>query len=73
MPIVTSEAIQDAYTQPGGSRYVIERHTDNLGQVYQVGPWLAAPGADVQAILAARAAELNDQLAAVEAQALIGE
>ncbi len=72
MPIVTSEAIQDSYTQPGGGRYVIERHTDQAGRVYQVGPYLVAPGFDVQAALTARATQINDDLAAAEARELIG-
>jgi len=70
MPIVTSESITDAHTQAGGGRYVIERHTDGDGRVYQVGPYLAPAGFDVAARVASRAAEINGQLAEAEALAL---
>ena len=73
MPIVSSAHTIDAHTQQGGGRYVIERHTDDAGQVYQVGPWLAPVGFDVQARVASRASEINAQLAEAEAAALLGE
>jgi hypothetical protein len=73
VPIVSSTSIIDAHTQQGGGRYVIERHTDDAGQVYQVGPWLAPEGFDVAARVASRAAQINDQLAEAEAQALIAD
>lgn len=70
MPIVSSATTIDAHTQQGGGRYVIERHTDQDGNVYQVGPYLAPAGFDVDARLSARATEINDQLAEAEAKAL---
>ena len=70
MSIVSSAYTQDAHTQAGGGRYVIEQHTDADGQVYQVGPYLAPAGFDVAARLASRAVEINNQLAEAEAQAL---
>lgn len=70
MPIVTSEAIVDTHTQPDSSRYVWERHVDNLGIVYQIGPYLAPAGFDIEARLASRASALSDQLAEAEALAL---
>ena len=73
MPIVSSTFTQAAHTQRDGGRYVLERHTDDAGQVYQVGPWLAPAGMDVQARVTARAAEINDQLAEAEAQALLND
>ncbi len=73
MPIVSSTFTQDAHTQRDGGRYVLERHTDDAGQVYQVGPWVAPGGMDVQARVTARAAEINDQLAEAEAQALLND
>ena len=72
MSIVSSIAIVDQYTQAGGGRYVIERHTDNAGRVHQVGPYLAPAGFDVDARLASRATELAEQLADAEALAVIG-
>lgn len=73
MPIVSSETIIDAHTQAGGGRYVIERHTDDAGVVHQVGPYLAPEGFDTAARLAARAVEIDAQLAEAEAQALIAD
>lgn len=70
MPIVSSATTIDAHTQQGGGRYVIERHTDQDGNVYQVGPYLAPAGFDVDARLSARATEINDQLAEAEAKSL---
>lgn len=71
MPIVSSTYTIDAHTQRDGSRYVVERHTDDAGRVYQAGPYLVADESLVAARLAARAAEISDQLAEAEAQALL--
>ena len=73
MPIVSSTNTIDAHAQQGGGRYVIERHTDDVGKVYQVGPYLAPEGFDTTARLASRAAQISDQLAEAEAQALIDD
>jgi hypothetical protein len=73
VPIVSSTFTQDAHTQRDGGRYVLERHTDDAGKVYQVGPWVAPEGMDVQARVTARAAEINDQFAEAEAQALLND
>ena len=70
MPILSSTYTQDAHTQRDGGRYTIERHTDDAGKVYQVGPYVAPVGFDVAARLASRAAEINEQLAEAEAIAL---
>ena len=69
----SSQAHQDldAHQQQSGGRYVIERHTDDLGAVYQVGPYLAPDGYDTAARMAARADEISAQLAEAEAQELI--
>ncbi len=71
MPIVSSTYTQDVHTQRGGGRYVVEHHTDDVGKVYQVGPWLAPVGFDVQTRVNSRASEINAQLAEAEAQALM--
>ena len=71
MPIVSSTFAQDAHVQRDGSRYTIERHTDDAGKVYQVGPYLAPEGFDVAGRVASRAAQINEQLAEAEAQALM--
>jgi hypothetical protein len=66
MSIVSSLTIIDGHTQPGGGRYVIERHTDSTGKVHQIGPYLAADGFDTNARLTAQAALLLTQLQADE-------
>lgn len=73
MPIVSSTHTIDAHTQQGGGRYVIERHTDDAGVVHQVGPYLAPDGFDTAARLAARATQIDEQLAEAEARALIDD
>jgi hypothetical protein len=72
MSIVSSVNIIDAHTQPGGGRYVIERHTDSDSVVHQVGPYLAPAGFDTAARLASRAISIADQLAQAEADQLLG-
>ena len=73
MPIVSSTFTQDAHVQRDGSRYTIERHTDDAGKVYQVGPYLAPEGFDVAGRMASRAVQINEQLAEAEAQALLND
>jgi hypothetical protein len=73
VPIVSSTYTQDAHVQRDGSRYTIERHTDDSGKVYQVGPYLAPEGFDVAARMASRAVQINEQLAEAEAQALLND
>ena len=66
----------DAHTQPDGSRYVYERHTDVTGRVWQPHPWRAPAGwgdAEITAVITARAAQIDAQLAEAEALALMGE
>lgn len=66
--IVSSTFAIDTHEQRGGGRYVIERHTDDAGRVYQVGPYLAPSKFDVAARMAARALEIDAQMAAVAAE-----
>lgn len=73
MPIVSSTFTQDAHVQRDGSRYTIERHADDAGQVYQIGPYLVPDRTDVAAMVTARAAQINEQLAEAEAQALFAD
>lgn len=73
MPIVSSTYTQDAHAQKGGGRYTYERHTDDAGRVYEIGPYVAADGLDVPALVATRAQQINDQLAEAEAQALLND
>lgn len=60
--IVTSSYRLDTHTQIDGRIYVFETFVDNLGNVYE-NFYLAAVGADYDAILAVHTAELNEQLA----------
>lgn len=65
MAIVSSTYTPDAHTQTDGRRYVSETHTDSTGVVHTLS-YLAEPGADYAAILAAHAAQLSESLAAQE-------
>lgn len=58
------------HAQIDGRRYVVESHTDHLGIVRAV-EYLAAVGTNYVAVRAARAAQLDVQLAEAEASALI--
>lgn len=60
--IVSSSYTEDAHAQKDGRRFVTETHTDSAGAVHQVS-YKASPGMDLQAIMAARAVALSEQLA----------
>lgn len=64
MSIVNSEILEDR-AQVDGRRHVRERHTDHLGQTYEVS-YMAEAGADVAATMAARVPILEAQLAELE-------
>lgn len=64
MPIVSSVVLLDS-TQIDGRRDIYEVHTDQTGVEVCVS-YLAEPGDDVAAILAARAAQISADLAAAE-------
>jgi hypothetical protein len=66
MSIVNSTYSLDAHYQSNGDRYVTEHHTDNLGMVHQIGPYLISPSTDIDAIIANRVAKLNEQLSESE-------
>jgi hypothetical protein len=62
MGIVSSVKAQDNHDQADGSRYVQEFHTDSAGKVHRFEyRWRA--GMDRDAIMAARAVQLADQVA----------
>lgn len=67
--IVSSTSEIDAHQQLGGGRFVVEKHTDDAGVVYTVGPYLIPDGFNIAARLAARALEIAAQLADSEADA----
>lgn len=56
--------------QADGRRYVTERHTDHLGNVY-LAEYLAAPGANYAAIRTARAAQIEAALPEGETDAML--
>lgn len=64
MAIVSSQ-LTLGVVQKDGRRYVLETHTDNLG-VLHVVEYLAAVGADVDAILTARAVLIEADLEQIE-------
>lgn len=68
MPIVSSTHAV-GHAQVDGRRYVTEAHTDGDGGVHRL-EYLANIGADYVAIRTTRAAQISDQLAEAEAQAL---
>lgn len=69
MPITASEILYDR-AQADGRRRVLEQHTDSLSRVYNVS-YLAAPGADANAALAARVVLLEAALKEAEIEANI--
>jgi hypothetical protein len=71
MPITSSTYTSDAHSQGGGAKWTIERHTDSTGRVHTVGPYLWDGVANRDTLLAARAAQLDVQLAEAEADALL--
>ena len=70
MSIVSSTYTVDDRAQVDGRHYVTELHTDSAGVVHRV-EYLAAVGADYDAILAARADAIATQLAEEETEAVI--
>ena len=71
MAVVSSSYELDNHTQVDGRRYVTETHTLNVGQPVVI-MYLAAVGADYQAIMDARVDQINAQLAEQEADEVIG-
>lgn len=71
MPIVASSYALDPHTQVDGRRYVTETHQLNVdGPV--VITYLAAAGEDYAAVMTARVAQIDDMLAAQEAEEVLG-
>ena len=67
MPITSSVLTQES-AQADGRRWIEEVHTDHLG-LRHVYRWLAAVGADANAVMAARVARILEQLEAAEIEA----
>ena len=70
MTIVSSSVVFDP-AGPDGRKQARETHTDHLGNVYVRG-YLWDSGIDANAVLAARAEQIESELAEAEAQALLG-
>lgn len=69
MPIVSSAKYQ-GHAQKDGRSFVREAHTDSAGRVHEF-VYLADAGTDTDAVLAARALELNARLPLDEVRACI--
>ena len=65
MPILSSTATL-GHAQADGRHYVVERHTDHNGRVYEVG-YLADVGLDTDMVMAIRAANIGQEVDAREA------
>ena len=70
MSIVSSTYTVDAHEQADGRKYVVETHADSTGAVHSM-IYLAAVGADYQAIASARAATISAALADAEVEAVV--
>lgn len=70
MPV--TQSIWQASDQAGGGQNVVETHYYN--DIVVAGPfqWYAAPGMNVQAIVDARVAQINEQLAQAEYERIVG-
>lgn len=66
---IVSSTYKLGHPQASGQRYVVETHTDSTGAEHGVeyGP---VPVIDYAAVMAERAVQLSDDLAAAEAEAL---
>lgn len=59
------------HAQRDGRRYVIEWHTDSAGEVHRA-EYLADVGTGYDAVMQARAIAISEQLAAQEAEEVLG-
>lgn len=71
MPVVSSSYALDPHTQVDGRRYVTETHTLNAAGPVVI-TYLAAVGENYDAVMTARVAQINDMLAAQEAEEILG-
>lgn len=72
MPIVLSVYAVDNHAQIDGRRYVTETHVDQYGETY-TREYLAAVGADYQAIADAQATVISQQLIDMEIEQVLNE
>lgn len=69
MPIVSHNI--ESTLQPNGGRNAVMRFYDQDGKEYMLG-FYAAPGVDLDAVAASKIADLDEQLAVQELEALVG-
>ena len=67
---IISSTFSVGHAQVDGRKYVAEQHTDHLGGVH-TAEYLASVGTDYAAVAAARAVQIEAQLAEAEAAALL--
>lgn len=67
MSIVSSTHVVDAHEQADGSKWVLEKHTDDIGAVH-TAQYLAPEGTDYVALRTARAARIAEAFADSEYQ-----
>lgn len=72
MAIVSSSYSTDSHSQFGGGKWTVETHTDSLGNSYMVGPYLWDGVANRDTLLSAHANQISDELAAGEAEQVVG-
>lgn len=71
MPVVSSSYALEPHTQVDGRRYVTEKHVLSAGEPVVI-TYLAAVGADYQSIMTQRVQQIDEMLAAEEAERLLG-
>lgn len=68
---IVSSTFSIGHAQIDGRKHVTEQHTDHMGGVH-TAEYLASVGTDYVAVAAARAPQIEAQLAEAEAAALLG-
>lgn len=69
---IVSSTFSIGHAQADGRKYVTETHIDNIGVAHSF-EYLAGASADYAAIAAARAVQIQEQLAEAEFDALIND
>ncbi len=72
MPIVSSTYLLDTASQKEETKFVIERHVLDTGEVILSSPYLIPEGFNMDARISAQATSINTQLAEQEASKLLG-
>lgn len=72
MAIVSSYYVTDENFQVGGGKWTIEYHTNSLGNVYMVGPYLWDGIVNRDSLLTIHAEQISNDLAESEFDKMIG-